>query len=86
MIRPRLILSSSISTRALSGLLLSELASNTVHRDVHAMSSANSSTMKPNSRAIGRVHGACMASFRARSETSNSNASRTKFATIDEPP
>ena len=39
--------------RRLSTSLLSAPASNTVHRDVHTISSANSSTITPNSRAIG---------------------------------
>ena len=60
-------------------------ARTTVHHDVKPTSSANSTSDEPNSAAIG-VFTVGLASRRARSETSSSSASSTKFATTDEPP
>ena len=88
---PRLIRSSSNSTRRLFGLSRSASASNTVQRDVKAIEHGEQHQDEPEEADDRRVHRSPLrpiapAGRRARSETSSSSASRMKLAMIDEPP
>ena len=56
-IRPRCIFSAVINVRLLSGLLFSAVASMTVQRVVHTISSANRTTITANSLHDLRAHG-----------------------------